>query len=281
LSRGVARTLSSLVFAVTVSACIASAQSSGTAGPAEKSTQGQTNPNASRPTLGGAPDKNEVDAYKEFMSARGYDPMRVIELGNDFLARYPASRYVVPVHAELATVYLDQQNEDKFLEHAKQVLAVSPDDIDVLPLVAMVIPRRVKMNAPDAVQELQQARTYALHAIDVLNAMAKPAELDDVQFRKIKNDKIALCHSGLGVGDIKQGKYADALIELKQATELAAAPDPVDFYMLGAADDATHHFTDAIAAFGKCSTDGPLQSQCNAGIEQAKKDSQTKKEAPE
>jgi tetratricopeptide (TPR) repeat protein len=281
LLRAITRTLGSLALALTVSACLASAQSSGTAGPAEKSTQGQANPNAGPPTLGGAHNQNDVDAYKEFMNARGYDPKRVIELGDDFLARYPASRYVVPVHAELATVYLDQQNEDKFLEHAKEVLAVSPDDIDVLPLMAMVIPRRVKMNTPGAAQQLQEARTYALHAIDVLNSMAKPAQLDDVQFRKIKNDKLALCHSGLGVGDIKQAKYADALIELKQATELAAAPDAVDFYMLGAADDATNHFTDAIAAFGKCAAGGPLQARCNAGIEQAKKDSQTKKEAPE
>lgn len=279
LLRAITRTLGSLALAFTVSACLASPPSPGAGSTGAKGEYAQTNPSAKQSTPGSSSSKNEVDAYKEFMNARGYDPMRVIELGNDFLVRYPASRYVVPVHAELATVYLDQQNENKFLEHAKQVLAVSPDDIDVLPLVAMVIPRRVKMNAPDAAEQLHEARTYALHAIDVLNAMAKPAELDDVQFRKIKNDKLALCHSGLGAGDIKQGKYADALIELKQATELAGAPDPVDFYMLGAADDATNHFTDAIAAFGKCAGIGPLQSQCNVGIERAKKDSQTKKEA--
>jgi tetratricopeptide (TPR) repeat protein len=254
--------------------------------PSPSQSQGQSpNQPSTQPTTepkpGDGPSKEELDAYREFMTIRGYDPMRVIELGTAFLANYPASRFVTAVHAELATVYLDQQNEDKFLEHAKKALELNPDDIDVLPLLAMYIPRRVKMNTPDAVHQLDLGRGYAQHGIDVLNALAKPAQLDDVQFQKIKNDKLALCHSGLGAADIKQGDYPGAVAELKQATELAAIPDPVDFFLLGAADNATNHFTNAIAAYNQCATSGPLQAQCKAGIEKAKKDSQTKPEATE
>jgi tetratricopeptide (TPR) repeat protein len=278
MSRSIGRILGDAVLALAAAVMFVSAVSAQTG---DNNAQAQTPPSLKQATPAETAAKNEVIAYKEFYDARGHDPAQVIELGNAFLARYPTSHYATAVHAELATVYLGQQNEDKFLENAREVLAVNPDDIDVLPLVAMVIPRRVKMNMPDAVQRLQEARAYAHHGIDVLNAMAKPAQLDDLQFQKIKNDKLALCHSGLGGADIKERKYADAVVELKQATELAGAADPVDFFMLGAADDATNHFTNAVAAYGECATIGPLQSQCKAGIEQVKKDSQNKKEAAE
>ena len=59
-----------------------------------------------------------------------------------------------------------------------------------------------------------------------------------------------------------------------------ATPDPVDFYLLGVANQLTSHFSDAISAFTKCSTAGPLQPQCKAGLDDAKKKSQNSLEAP-
>ena len=79
--------------------------------------------------------------------------------------------------------------------------------------------------------------------------MPKPAEMDDAAFSKAKNDKLAMCHDGLGVAAVKTGKFDEAIAELTQSMQLSSTPDPVDYYLLGVADEQASHFTDAIAAF--------------------------------
>jgi tetratricopeptide (TPR) repeat protein len=229
---------------------------------------------------GPAVSKEEDAAYKLVYDARSGDPKHLIEVGEGFLAKYPMSVYVGAVYAELTTAYLNTGQEDKFLTAGNKALEINPDNVDVLPLMAMAIPRRVNSKTPDAPAQLQKALTFGKHGVDLLNSMPKPADLDDPTFQKVKNDKLAMCHSGIGVADFQLGKYPESIPELSQSVQLASVPDPVDYFLLGKANEATSHFTDAIAAFNKCAAAGPLQAQCKAGLDQTKKDSQNNLEAP-
>jgi tetratricopeptide (TPR) repeat protein len=111
--------------------------------------------------------------------------------------------------------------------------------------------------------------------------MPKPVELDDAAFAKIKNGKLAQCRSGLGTAYVKTGKYDEAVTELAQAVRLDSDPDPVDFYLLGVANDRTSHFTDAIASFDKCSAAaGPMQAQCRTLSAETKRKAANSLEAP-
>jgi len=224
--------------------------------------------------------KEEDAAYKLVYDARVGDPKHLIEVGEGFLAKYPMSIYAGAVYSTLSTAYLNVGQEDKFLEAGNKALEINPDNVDVLPLMAMAIPRRINSKTTDAPQQLQKAQTFGKHGVELLNSMPKPADIDDVTFQKVKNDKLAMCHSGLGVAAFQQGKYPESITELSQSVLLASVPDPVDYYLLGKANQATNHFTDAIAAFNKCAAAGPLQAQCKAGADQTKKDSQNQLEAP-
>jgi tetratricopeptide (TPR) repeat protein len=229
---------------------------------------------------GPAVSKEEEAAYKKVYDGRAGDPKVLIGAGEDFLAKYPMSIYAGAVYSELTTAYLNTGQEDKFLVAGNKALEINPDNVDVLPLMAMAIPRRVNSKTPDAPQQLQKALTFGHHGVDLLNSMPKPAELDDPTFQKVKNDKLAMCHSGIGVAEFQLGKYPEAIPELNQSVTLASVPDPVDYFLLGKADQATNHFTDAIAAYTKCAANGPLQAQCKASLDQTKKDSQNQLEAP-
>ena len=246
---------------------------------------GQTNLDQQKPGEKGAEGgpvvtKEEDAAYKVVYDARGGDPKHLIEVGEGFLAKYPMSIYAGAVYSTLTTAYLSVGQEDKFLEAGNKALEINPDNVDVLPLMAMAIPRRINSKTTDAPQQLQKAQTFGKHGVDLLTSMPKPADIDDATFQKIKNDKLAMCHSGLGVATFQMGKYPESITELSQAVLLASVPDPVDYYLLGKADQATSHFTDAITAFNKCAAVGPLQAQCKAGADQTKKDSQNQLEAP-
>jgi tetratricopeptide (TPR) repeat protein len=234
-----------------------------------------------KPGSGGATVTKEEDAaYKVVFDARSGDPKALIDAGEAFLAKYPMSVYAGAVYSELSTAYLNTGQEDKFITAGNKALEINPDNVDVLPLMAMAIPRKVNSKTTDAPQQLQKAQTYGKRGVELLGTMLKPAEMDDATFQKIKNDKLAMCHSGLGVANFQLGKFPEAITELSQAVQLSSTPDPVDYYLLAKADQATNHFTDAVAAFTKCAANGPLQAQCKAGMDQVKKDSQNQLEAP-
>jgi tetratricopeptide (TPR) repeat protein len=71
--------------------------------------------------------------------------------------------------------------------------------------------------------------------------------------------------------DLKTGKFDDAIAELTQAIQLGHETDPVDYLLLGVAQESTSHFDEAIASFSKCATDGPVQTQCKNAIDDTKK----------
>ncbi len=233
-----------------------------------------------QPAGGQAVGKDEAKAYKAFYDARNGDPMKVIELGEGFLAKYPMSLYAGAVYSTLTTAYLNTNQPDKMLTAGEKALEINPDNVDVLPLLAWAIPRRVTGQTADGPKQLTEAEGYAKHAIQLLTTIPKPAEMDDAAFTKAKNEKLAMCHDGLGVAEVKTGKYDDAIADLNQSVELSETPDPVDFYLLGVSDQATSHFTDAIASFTKCAAAGPFQAQCKAGLDEAKKKSENSLEAP-
>jgi tetratricopeptide (TPR) repeat protein len=224
--------------------------------------------------------KDEANAYKAVYDARDGEPAHAIELGEAFVLKYPNSVYNVGVYSELTTAYLGANQPEKMIDAGTKALALNPDNIDVLPVLAWAIPRRVNTQTPNGPQLLATAQGYARHAIEVLGTMAKPAGVDDAAFAKAKNDKLSMCHDGLGVADLKTGKNDDAITELSEAIKLSPSPDPVEYYLLGVADESGNHFTDAIASFNKCVSDGPMQAQCKSGISDTKKKAQNNVEAP-
>lgn len=215
--------------------------------------------------------KAEEDAYKA-LSAHSSGPANQIQLAEDFVKKYPESHYLPSVYGILTSAYFGTGDTDKMFAAGAKALELNPDNVDVLSLLAMAIPRRVRSTTPDAAQQLEKAEAYAHHAIELIPNLPKPPDMDDATFEKTKNEKLSLAHSGLGLIDSNHSKYDDARTELTLAVQLAANPDPVDYYLLGNADAKTSYLNGAIAAYQKCAASGPLMAQCSARAEATKKD---------
>jgi tetratricopeptide (TPR) repeat protein len=221
--------------------------------------------------------KAEEAAYKAVYAARNGPPEGQIPLCEDFIAKFPQSHYLMGVYSQLTTAYYAAGQEDKMFVAGTKAIELNPDNVDVLALLAMAVPRRVKPSTADAKQQYEKAETYARHAIELIPNLTKPDTVDDTTFEKAKNDKLSMAHSGLGLIDLQlHQKPEDARTELTQAVQLASNPDPVDYYLLGNADAAASYYNDAVAAYEKCAASGPLVAQCKAREEVAKKDATTK-----
>src|ERR1700676_684602 len=221
--------------------------------------------------------KAQEAAYKAVYAARSGPPEGQIPPCEDFIAKFPQSHYLMGVYSQLTTAYYAAGQEDKMFVTGSKALELNPDNVDVLALLAMAMPRRVKASSPDAKQQYEKAETYARHAIELIPNLAKPDTVDDATFEKAKNDKLSMAHSGLGLIDLQlHQKPEDARTELTQAVQLASNPDPVDYYLLGNADAAASYYNDAVAAYEKCAASGPLVDRAKAREEVAKKDATTK-----
>jgi tetratricopeptide (TPR) repeat protein len=225
--------------------------------------------------------KQEQQAYSKLEAEQSGDPAKFSADIDEFAAKYPSSMFIGGLYSQLATIYFGAGQMDKMEEAANKTLQINPDSADVLPMLAMVTARSVNSKTADVPGELKKAQDYGTRGLAALTALDKPAGMDDATFTNAKNQKMSMCHSALGLVDVDLNKNDDAVTELKQAVALVPTPDPVDLYLLGHADVATSHFTAAIDNFTKCAAGGPLQAQCKAGIDDAKKKKETGLEAPE
>lgn len=223
----------------------------------------------------------EDAAFKAFQAAPTTDLPKKIELGEELVKKYPQSRYLPPVYYALTLAYMQTNQTEKMLEIGDKEVALVPNDVTTLAILAQTISRVTNSNTPNAAQQLDKAATYAKKAIEIAPTLPKPENLTDEAFTAARNQALVAAHSGLGLVLIKHGKNADALPELEQAVKLDSNPDPVNYYLLGIANKGTSHFDDAITAFNKCAAmTSTLQATCKAQADDTKKKSSTELSAP-
>jgi tetratricopeptide (TPR) repeat protein len=218
-------------------------------------------------------DPAEEAAYKAFYDAGTGAPDTRIQLGNDFIQKYPMSRYLESVYAGLAQAYYAKQDWTNFYADADKAIAISPDDVNMLTMVGWVIPHRYNPNDPNGDKDLDKAEKYEKHAIDVIGAMAKPASLSDEQFTQSKAAILSEAHSGLGLVYFRRHEMSESVSELQQATQGAANPDQTDYFVLGLDLEGLKRYPEAADAFNHCSQImGGLQDRCKQSADNAKKE---------
>lgn len=225
----------------------------------------------------------EEAAFKAFQEAPVADPAKKNQLGEDFIQKYPQSKYRAAVYQGLVSGYFATNQVPKLLDAGDKELALNPNDAPVLAVVAQTIARSFNGKAPDAQQQLDKAEQYSKRAIEITPTLTKPANLTDDAFVMAKNDTLEMAHGGLGLVYIRKAKFEEAIPELEQSIKADTHPqqDPVNYYLLGMANSKTSHYEAAATAFNKCaSIESTLQPTCKAGADEAKKAGSSKLSAP-
>jgi tetratricopeptide (TPR) repeat protein len=225
----------------------------------------------------------EEAAMKAIQDTPPSDSTKKAQLSEDFLQKYPNSRYRPIVYQALVSVYFSTNQSQKLIDVGQKEIELTPNDTPVLAIVAQTIARTFNPSAPDAMKKLDAAEQYSKRAIEVTPTLPKPPNLTDDAFTSAKNDTLSMAHSGLGLVYIRKGKFSESIPELEQAvkTDTHPEPDPVNYYLLGLANQKTSHYDSAAAAFNKCAAmQSSLQPTCKSGAEQAKKQGSSELSAP-
>lgn len=257
-------------------------------GPGGQGGQGRPSaqqPDPSKPSgdAGVAANPEELAAAKAFQEMPNSDLPKKIMAGEEFLKKYPESQYRPAIYSTLVVDYIQNGNSQRAFELGDKEVALKPDDVQTLALLSQTIPRAQTSSTPNTDQQLTKAEGYAKRAIEVTPTIAKPEGMPDQNFAAAKNATLAMAHSGLGLVYVKRGKFSDAIPELEQSIRIDPnpAPDPVNFYLLGLANQKASHFDDAAFAYSRCAaiTSG-LQNACHAAAEEAKKQASTQLSVP-
>jgi tetratricopeptide (TPR) repeat protein len=218
--------------------------------------------------------KEEEDAYRAIYGLTAPQGQQIISQSEDFLAKYPSSRYRTSVYSRLVTAYLNSHQNDKMIATAQKAIAENPDNVDVLALVSTVIPRTIPdPRALDAEQKLTEAERYAKRAIELASSLPKPDGVTEEQFTAAKNEKLGLAHYGLGLVYYMRGNSTLSVPELEQASRLDPRPEPLLFYLLGRGEIKLKKYPEALTAFDTCAKaqwDPQWQARCKSGADEAK-----------
>jgi len=235
-------------------------------------------------TLDNAPppvNAEEDAAMKAFRAAPITDTAKKDQLGEEFVQKYPQSRYRGEIYATLVRGYLSLNQVDKMETVGDKEIELNPNDAQTLAIMGSTLPRVMNASTPEPQKRLEKAEHYSKRALEILPTLAKPEELSDVEFLKAKDQTSALAYSGLGIIAIRRSRFAEAIPNFEQAIKLDPSPDPVNFYLLGLSNEKTSHFDEAVAAFTKCAAiPGALQTTCKSGADEAKKLGATQLSAP-
>jgi len=248
--------------------------------PTQQQQQGQPPPG--QPTTPAQPAAPPVDpaeeaAYKDFGAAKPDDPNAMIKLGEAFITKYPNSHYLGTVYAQLTVAYMNAGDENKMNAAGDKALEITPNNVDVLPVMAMATSRRLNPGDADYPAKLRKTQTFANQGIQSLNSLQKPAAMTDEQFARARDEKLAMCHSALGLADLDQNKPVEATQEFTEALKLEATPDPVDQYLLGMTLMQQNQFAQAQTAFESCAKPGSAMSdRCKQQADTAKKQAAAK-----
>jgi len=280
---------------LTAFATTAFAQSSSQSGQQNQGQPGQQ-PNANKdqkpadsgsslaiPTNQPPVNAEEDAAAKAFQAMPNTDLPKKIAAGEDFLKKYPDSRYRSVIYSALVFAYIQTNNSDKAFEIGDKELALKPDDVQTMAVLSQTMTRAMGANTPEPEKRLAKAETYAKRAIEITPTLPKPEGMPDQNFVAAKNETLTMAHSGLGLVYLRRGKFNDAIPELEQSLKIDPnpAPDPVNLYLLGMANVKASHFDDAAIAFNKCAAiAGSLQNTCKNGADEAKKQGSTQLSAP-
>jgi tetratricopeptide (TPR) repeat protein len=217
-------------------------------------------------------DPDEQAAYKAFYDTKPEATDQQIKLGEQFLQKYPNSRYAQAVYSRLVEAYYDKQDMTKLYAASDKALALNPKDVHVLVLVGWVIPHFYDPNDMDADRRLDKAESYEKQALEYLPTLPKPEDVTDEQFAKTRAVAESQAHSALGLVYFRRQDVANSVSEMQKALAGQANPDPVDLFVMGMGLFTLKHYSDAADSFHKCAQiPGGMQDRCKSKEADAKK----------
>lgn len=189
------------------------------------------------------------------------NPSRRLNLGKEFLQRFPRSSESAKVAAEIRKAELEVFEEsfrtfsdapsaagleqvltlgrDLLRRHSEKTVADRPTVVQVASKLALATGRGMIGNF---YSDLEQSRAFAARALELLENTAPPPEMDQQTYDQLRTNNLSLIYQSLGLYSIRQPTpdAEQAIGFLTKAAELKGGPsasDPITYWLRALARD--------------------------------------------
>ncbi len=200
-----------------------------------------------------AKSKKEQEAFVEMqqkLSAAANDPTAQLKAIEDFLTAFADTQFKVLLLEN--AMHIAQQKRDVPLAttYAERVLEADPKDFEADVAIATMTAQGAKEFDLDKAEKTAKVQKYAQATIDNVKDYPKPiSQIPDDQWAQQKTSAVAQAYISLGMMDLVNKKYDEAIKEFKSSYD--TMPDPVTEFRLGEAYMKAKQYDDASAAFDK------------------------------
>ncbi|HWP44663.1 MAG TPA: hypothetical protein VNO14_15555 [Blastocatellia bacterium] len=196
--------------------------------------------------------RSEVAQHLAGEIAKLTDGAQQITLAESFLTTFDQPAESALISPLLIDVYVKGSKLDDAFRVAASALEKNPDDVVVLTQMSLVGTEEIKKNNP---KFLQQAQSYGLKAIELIEADKKPESMDVTRWGTYKSTWLPQLYQSLGLISYLTGNKAEARARLEKSASLNAT-DPVTFMLLGSMINEEYR---QLAEKHKAMSEGPLK----------------------
>jgi len=182
-----------------------------------------------------APTIKDPAEYNAYVNAsQQTNPAQKASALEAFLQTYPNSVMKEEALLSLMGAYQQAGDAQKMLDAANRVLAVNPNNVRALAVLAYYY--RASTTAQNLAQNLELVQKYAQQGEQALHNMTKPEGMSDADFTKFHNELSAIFESGLGFVALQKKDNATASKDFREAVSEESQPNIADVYPLAQAD---------------------------------------------
>jgi len=188
---------------------------------AQTAPQSQTQPGAPGAPAAAQGDQGptikDAAEYNAYINAiQQQDNSAKISALEAFLTQYPSSVMKTNALELLMSTYQQTNNQAKFVDTAKRLLAADPNNLRALALLTFLSRQAVMGGNTSALADLSN---YCAKGLDAIKANQKPATMKDEDFEKLKKDTALIFNGGCGFAALQNKDYSHAAEYLRAAVD--------------------------------------------------------------
>jgi tetratricopeptide (TPR) repeat protein len=194
--------------------------------------------------------KGELEALQAIQAEQ--DPTAKMAKVDAFVQKFADTEFKEWAYSRAAEAAESKHDSAKLIIYSELAIEANPKAYNPMLMEAAELARSTRENDLDKDEKLAKAEKLARQAMEIIPTAPKPnPQIPDAQWEEVKKDYLGDAHRDLGMIASVRKKYDIAIAEFKEASRVAAHPDPAVEVRLAGAYNDNKQPDDALAVLAK------------------------------
>jgi hypothetical protein len=194
--------------------------------------------------------KGELEALQAIQAEQ--DPTAKMAKVDAFVQKFADTEFKEWAYSRAAEAAEAKHDSAKLIIYSELAIEANPKAYNPMLMESAELARTTRENDLDKDEKLAKAEKLARQAMEIIPTATKPnPQIPDAQWEEVKKDYLGDAHRDLGMVASARKKYDIAIAEFKEASSVAAHPDPAVLVRLAGAYNDNKQPDEALAVLAK------------------------------